>query len=169
MTGCQESGRCGVRFHALLKAYISIKRHNGFAFGFLHWGAKTGLAASPPVFAWYYGTIQTVGVVLIATAAIAGLHSVVGLLDALSKEKSSSTSDNQSDVIVRFGDLLAAHRQKGNLAVDAKDDAIRACLGILEIFTRQTTKSKKATFRFPLFCIRKQQVKSEYSSQKSGK
>lgn len=112
-------------------------------FGFLHWGAKTGLAASPPVFAWYYGTIQTVGVVLIATAAIAGLHSVVGLLDALSKEKSSSTSDNQSDVIVRFGDLLAAHRQKGNLAVDAKDDAIRACLGILEIFTRQTTKSKK--------------------------
>lgn len=111
-------------------------------FGALHWTAKTGLAASAPVFGWYYGSIKTISTVVIATIAIAGANSIIAIFDTMSREKAAAPSEGQTDIINRFGELLSAHRAKKSIAATDKDDAIRACLGIVEIFSRQTTKSK---------------------------
>lgn len=114
-------------------------------FGLLHWGAKTSLAASAPGLAYYYGSIAQLSVAIGASAFILFANGMVALFDALSKDKASASADDKIDVIVRFGDLLAAHQQKTSVEATARDDAIRACLGILEIYARQTTKAAKGT------------------------
>lgn len=132
------------RFFRALKGLYYNKAPQRFRFfGALHWLAKTALAASAPIFAYYYGSITNVSVVVIATAIIAGGHSAVSFLDALSKQKARSEGDSQADILVRLGDLLNTHKPRRSTSLAEKDDAIRACLGILEIFTRQITKSPK--------------------------
>lgn len=110
-------------------------------YGLAHWVTKTSLASSAPAVAYFYGSI-TAAVAAVAAAAIFGGHSLVGLFDRLSKDKATGVPDSHPEILVRFGDLLTALRANSTAAPD-RDDAIRACLGILEIFARHTTKSKK--------------------------
>jgi hypothetical protein len=127
-----------------LKSLYYNKAPQRFRFyGALHWLAKTGLAASPPGLGYYYGSLKSLTVVVIATSGIAAGHSLVSFLDALSKEKAKSEGENHSDMLVRLGDLLNAHKPRKSGPPAQKDDAIRACLGILEIFCRQITRSAK--------------------------
>lgn len=109
--------------------------------GVLHWLAKTGMASSAPVVAWAYGSISGLLATGVAGAIFVG-HSTVSFLDNLSKEKAIQSDDNQTDIVVRFGDLLVAHKVRGTLNDIERDDAIRACLGVLEVFSRQITRSR---------------------------
>ncbi|TAX39166.1 hypothetical protein [Rhizobium leguminosarum] len=110
-------------------------------FGVFHWLTKTSIASSAPGFAWFYGSIA--GTIAVgASVVIFSAHSFAGFMDRMSREKASNPSDNQADILVRFGDLLSAIKSKASQTRD-KDEAITACLSILEIFSRQITKSKK--------------------------
>jgi len=110
-------------------------------YGLLHWLTKTGMASSAPLVAWVYGSISGLLATGVAGAIFVG-HSTVSFFDGLSKEKASQSDDNQTDIVVRFGDLLVAHKVKGTLNDIERDDAIRACLGVLEVFSRQITKTR---------------------------
>lgn len=110
-------------------------------YSILHWVTKTSVASSAPAIAFLYGSIAAWTAALAASLIFAG-HSAVSLFDRLSKEKSAGGGDTQSEILVRFGDLLTALKASSTAALD-RDDAVRACLGILEIFARQTTKSRK--------------------------
>ncbi|MBT1155718.1 hypothetical protein J1C56_08950 [Aminobacter anthyllidis] len=109
--------------------------------GLTHWLSRTALASSAPGLAYFYGSIPG------WTAIVAGggfflAHSLVGVLDKLSKAKSSDDNDVQSEMIIRVGDLLSSLKSRIAKSSD-KDDAIRACLGIIENYARTVTKSKK--------------------------
>lgn len=121
-------------------AYHSLPKRVRF-YGVLHWLMKTGLASSAPVLAWAYGAISG----LMATAVGMGLfgaNAVISFLDRLSRKKAANSKDDSTDVIIRFGDLLAALRIEQSTPAGNRDDAIRACLGIIEISCRQITKSQ---------------------------
>lgn len=132
-------GRRTVRW---FKGYVHNRVPKRFRFyGLLHWSAKTGMASSAPAVAWVYGTISGLLATAVGAAIFVG-HGTVSFLDNLSKDKAVSAGDNESDIVIRFGDLLAAHKLDRTLGERERDDAIRACLGILEIFSRQITKSQ---------------------------
>jgi hypothetical protein len=109
--------------------------------GLLHWSGKTAIASSGPAVAFVYGSIA-LGLAAATAAAIFVAHALVGLLDRMSREKASGTSEAQTEMMVRLGDLLAGTKANA-VAPSDRDDAIRACLGILENFIRLSTKSKK--------------------------
>ncbi len=134
-------GRVRKTLHASLALYHNKTPREFRPYGIAHWLTKTSMASSAPALAFFYGSIS-VGIAAAAAAAIFIGNSVVSLLDRLSKEKTSGLPDSHPEFIVRFGDLLTALRANSTAAPD-RDDAIRACLGILEIFARQTTKSRK--------------------------
>ncbi len=130
------------RFVRWLKGFYYNRFPKRFrVYGVLHWVAKTAMASSAPVVAWIYGSITGILAGVVAGSIFIG-HSAVSFLDNLSKEKASQSGDNQTDIVVRFGDLLAAHRVRKTLDEIERDDAIRACLGVLEVFSRQITKSQ---------------------------
>ena len=110
--------------------------------GIGHWISKTFLASSAPCVAYYFYASISGWTAMVASAAIFIGHSIVGMLDRGSKEKKKGMPVGDSEILIRFGDLLAALRANSTAAPN-KDDAIRACLGILEIFARQITKSNK--------------------------
>jgi hypothetical protein len=107
-----------------------------------HWLAKTSLASSAPAVALFYGSVGAATAAVAASAIFIG-NSVVGLLDRLSQEKTSGTGQAQTELMVRLGDLLTGVKGGRALSQSDKDDAIRACLGILENYTRLVTRSKK--------------------------
>lgn len=109
--------------------------------GIAHWIAKTGLASSAPGLAYFYGSI---GLLPFATATIAIFagHSTVSILDEMSKKRARGLDEAQSLTFIRYGDLLeSVMRAPEDGAL--RDDAIRACLGIIENFARQLTQSDK--------------------------
>lgn len=109
--------------------------------GVMHWSTRTALASAAPGVAHFYGTIAG-WTALVAAGGIFLAHSVVGILDRLSKAKKSDATDIQSEMIIRVGDLLTSLKSRTVKPSD-RDDAIRACLGILENHARIVTKSKK--------------------------
>lgn len=120
-------------------------------YGLLHWLTKTGMASSAPLVAWVYGSISGLLATGVAGVIFVG-HSTVSFFDGLSKEKANQSDDNQTDIVVRFGDLLVAHKVKGTLNDIERDDAIRACLGVLEVFSRQITKTRSGDISVSLEC-----------------
>ncbi|MBN9219237.1 MAG: hypothetical protein J0I79_14895 [Mesorhizobium sp.] len=141
-TWLSDSHGRGYRIKRYLKGYFynKVPRDLRF-FGLFHWLVKTAMAASSPAVAYFYGSIQA----SIATMAFAGIfigHSFAGVLDRLSRDKTSGQSEIQAEMMVRLGDLLSG--VKGNAVAQAgRDDAIRACLGIIENYVRLVTRSKK--------------------------
>ena len=118
-------------------------------FGLMHWTTKTAVASSAPGLAWYYGTIHGY-VAAIASAGIFAANGLVSFFDTLGKERETPSKETQTDMVVRLGDLLASHQVRPNGAAHNRDNAIRACLGILESFARQTTKQKKGNIAVSL-------------------
>lgn len=130
------------RFWRWLRGYYHNRIPRDFRLIHLgHWLTKTGLASSAPGFAYFYGSI-TGGVAIIAGIAFFCGHSFVSLIGRFATDSAIKPTQNQSEVLVRFGDLLAAFKTNPVPAAN-KDDAIRACLGILENFSRQIAKSPK--------------------------
>lgn len=109
--------------------------------GVTHWGAKTSMASSAPVVLFYYGTIPGLTAAVAAGAIFFG-HFIISLLDQISKDKATSSEEFPSGLFVRFGDLLNSLTTRSTEAAH-RDDAVRSCLGILEIFARQVTRSRK--------------------------
>lgn len=118
-------------------AYNNFPKRWRFS-GLLHWSAKTGMASSAPAVAWIYGSISGVMATGVGVAVFAG-HSLVSFLDRISQQRSNRPGENEGDIIIRFGDLLTAHKVELSVGENERADAIRACLGILEIFSRQIT------------------------------
>lgn len=100
------------------------------------------MASSAPAAAWYYGSINGPVATSVGIAIFAG-HSLVSFFDRLSKDKTSGSSESNSDILIRFGDLLGAHKVDGEMEEAERAEALRACLGILEIFSRQIAKAKQ--------------------------
>ncbi|MBA1140670.1 hypothetical protein [Mesorhizobium neociceri] len=133
----------GYRFKRYAWGFYYNRIPRGFrVIGMTHWLAKTGLASSAPAVAFFYGSVGA-ATAAVTAAAIFLANSVVTVLDRLSQEKSSGTGQAQTELMVRLGDLLTG--MKGGRAVGQadRDDAIRACLGILENYARLVTRSKK--------------------------
>jgi len=103
-----------------------------------HWISKTSLAASAPALAFYFynsiSLVQAVG----ASSAIFVASAIVGVFDKASKEKKNYKGDPASETVIRVGELLAFAKAV-KLKENQKDDAIRAALGVIEIFARQVT------------------------------
>jgi hypothetical protein len=108
--------------------------------GMAHSASRTALASSGPAVAYYYGSVPGV------TATIAGVgifcaHAFVGFLDKIAQGKQKTAEDPHGEIIIRLGDLLKHTSSKA--AARDRDEAIRACLGILENFAREIVKAKK--------------------------
>lgn len=108
----------------------------------LHLLSKTAAACSAPFVAYVVYQTITAWMAGIAAALIVLLQAAVGFFDRLSKERSSPQQHDQTEAIVRIGDLLGlcapASKQQ-----TIRDDMVRSALGIIENFARQVTHSKK--------------------------
>lgn len=106
----------------------------------LHWLSRHALAAVAPFVALYYGSIGW-STAYVAAGALFLINIVVGFL-GLAAEPKPIVDDSQAEAMVRFGDLLSAFKQ-GSIPASRRDQAITACLGLLEIYARRITKSTK--------------------------
>lgn len=106
----------------------------------LHWLSRQGLASTPPFILLYYGTIGFT-TAYIAAGGLFIANAFVGFL-GLAAEPKAIPDDAHAEAMVRFGDLLGAFKT-GSVPAARKPDAIRACLGILEIYARRITKTSK--------------------------
>lgn len=120
--------------------------HNRFhrplrGWGVTHWVAKTCMASSGPVVAWYvYSSIA--GWMAAGAGAVIFLgYSVTNLLDEMSKRKGRD-GDLVTEIATRFGEVMQSFPRGGH---DPKhgDDNIRSALGIIEAVARAVTKSEK--------------------------
>ncbi len=102
-----------------------------------HWLIKTGLASSAPLIAFYYGSIG-MNTAYYAASALFATNIVLNFLGLFLEKKNYE----DPEALVRFGDLLTSFKVN-SVAKQKRDDAIRACLGILEVHTRRITKSDK--------------------------
>jgi hypothetical protein len=107
----------------------------------LHWTFKTAITSSGPAVALYYGTINAAAAAVVTGALFIG-HAIISILERTSKAREASQDDNHTESMVRFGDLLTAYKVN-SVARENIDAAITACLGIVEVFSRDITKSKK--------------------------
>lgn len=110
-------------------------------FSVLHWTFKTAVTSSAPAAAYYYGSINATAAIVVTLALFVG-HATIAILERASKAKDATKDDNHTESMVRFGDLLAAYKVN-SVARENIDAAITACLGIIEVFSRDITKSKK--------------------------
>ncbi|TIU98038.1 MAG: hypothetical protein E5W09_12965 [Mesorhizobium sp.] len=132
----------GYRFKRYLWGFYYNKVPRDFRIiGMTHWLAKTALASSAPAVAFFYGSVGAATATVTAAAIFVG-NSFVSILDRLSQEKSSGAGHAQTELMVRLGDLLTGMKGRAVAPAD-KDDAIRACLGILENYARLVTRSNK--------------------------
>lgn len=106
----------------------------------LHWLSRHALAALSPFVALYYGSIGR-ATAYVAAGGLFGVNLLVGFL-GLAAEPRAVAEDSQSEAMVRFGDLLSAFKS-GSVPAGRRSDAIRACLGLLEIYARRITKASK--------------------------
>lgn len=106
----------------------------------LHWISRNGLAASSPFVALFYGSIGQATAYLTAGCLFAA-NAIVGVIGHAASPKDPSDHP-QTEALVRFGDLLTAFKT-GSVVKSKRSDAIRACLGILEIHARRITKTSK--------------------------
>ena len=107
-----------------------------------HFSTKSALACSAPTLAYLVYDTITAWMATVASCAIFFGHTLVAFFDRLSREGHSSQKVDQTEFIVRVGELIRmcapASRAQAN-----RDDMIRSSLGIIENFARQITKSKK--------------------------
>lgn len=111
-------------------------------FGVAHGVAHTAMASSAPGLALWYGAITAWQATLGAGAIFIG-HGVVRILDSLSKEKDFSKNDLLTDAIVRLGDILSVAKYNSYSSEHERAKSIAACLGVLELYAMQKTRSKK--------------------------
>jgi hypothetical protein len=111
-------------------------------FAVVHFATKSLVASSAPFTAYLVYETITLWMASAASAVIFVGHSLVSFLDSVSLRKRSSQPIDQTEAIVRVGELLRmsapASRAQANL-----DDMIRSALGVVENFSRQVTKSRK--------------------------
>lgn len=108
----------------------------------LHFGAKSGLAASAPGLMYFvYGTISAWAAV-VASACLLAMHTITSVLDRVTKESSSTKDADQTQAMVRVGELLRMCAPASTEAA-LRDDMIRSALGIIENYARQVTGSRK--------------------------
>lgn len=88
----------------------------------------------------YYGTIGFT-TAYVAAVGLFVANAFVGFL-GLAAEPKAIPDDAHSEAMVRFGDLLGAFKT-GSVPAARRADAVRACLGILEIYARRITKTTK--------------------------
>lgn len=105
----------------------------------LYWFGQHSWAAAAPVVGYVAGAVPLQIAAISAPVLFVG-SAALWSLKALSERKGSDLT--QSDAIVRFGDLISAVKS-GAVPRGKRAEAIRACLGILEIHARQITKVGK--------------------------
>lgn len=106
----------------------------------LHWLSRNGLASASPFLMLYFGIIGH-ATAYVAAAVLFGGNVLVGFL-GLAAESRPWSNDAHSEAMVRFGDLLSAIRA-GAVPAKRRDDAIRACLGLLDVYARRITRTYK--------------------------
>ncbi len=108
--------------------------------GTTHTAAKLGMASSAPTLAYLNSSLSGIAAIFSSGGLFIG-HWFVSKLDNLSRDKSSSAPDIHADMMLRVGDFLSITKSKAsNKDID---DAIRACLGILENYASLITNSSK--------------------------
>lgn len=130
------------RWETLRGLYYNKKPQRFRLFGFAHSLLHLLIVSSAPALAWFYGSISPSTAVIVG-AILFVANWLLKFLSILSTEKASPTVDSQSDLMVRLGDLLTALNGRSKVSDDDRDDAIRACLGIIDVFCRQMTRAKK--------------------------
>lgn len=128
------------------RAYLSFY-HNTLPrefriFGALHVTTKTAMASSAPALAYFVYESITAWMAMFASMGVFVGHFLVGVLNRVSKENRSSRSSDQTESIVRVGDLLRMCAPISTAQAN-RDDMVRSALGIVENFTRQVTNSRK--------------------------
>lgn len=113
----------------------------------LHWVTRNGLASSAPVVALYYGTIGWT-TAYIAAGGLFLANAAVGVIGAIAGRTRGEGSD-ADEALVRFGDLLSALRQ-GPVPKAKRGDAIKACLGLIEVQARRIAKVRKGALSVSL-------------------
>jgi hypothetical protein len=108
----------------------------------VHWTSRTAMASSGPAVAYFMSNAISVLTAALASGVIFIGHSLVGFFDTASKEKKSPTVDSGTETIIRFGEILAATKPRSR-EENVRDDAVRAALGVIEIFARQVTGCEK--------------------------
>lgn len=76
------------------------------------------------------------------TAILFVLFSVSGLLDRRSRKKNNPSEIASVEAWVRVGDLITSVKSSATPAA-ARDDTIKAALGVIEAYARQITRSPK--------------------------
>ena len=111
-------------------------------FGLAHFTTKSAVASSAPVLAYAIYSTITLWQATVASFLIFSGHAAVSFLDSVSIRKKSSQQEDQTESIVRVGELLRLcvpkSREKSN-----RDDMVRSALGIIENYAKQHTKSRK--------------------------
>lgn len=136
-----EYGRIRRLYRAAAALYYNKVPRDFRPTGIMHWTMRTGLASSAPAVAYYYGSITGWTASVVGTVLFVA-HSTVSLLDRLSMSRKSNGNGGQSDLVVRICDLLSNVKGKAKTPSD-RDNAIRACLGILENYCRTVTRTSK--------------------------
>lgn len=110
--------------------------------------ADAFLVSAAPLIAWAVYNVITglqAGVASLVLLVLKWLSWLFGVLS--SRKVGASPAD--AEMVVRIGDLLTA---LGEMPEDPrqKDDVIRACLGIMEVFSRYITRSAKGAISVSL-------------------
>lgn len=105
----------------------------------LHWFVRALIVCSAPLSAIFYKTVPIAPAVTVAVVLFISFLATL-LFEKLSGE--AVADQTQNELIIRFGDLLTTLR-KGAVTEAQELNAIRACLGILELFALNTTKASK--------------------------
>lgn len=111
-------------------------------FGVTHFMTRAALSSSAPFLAYFYNTLDLTKALAASGALFIGNFIVTGL-DRLSKEKDIPATESQVDFIYRLGEFLDGHQERHKIADGDRDNSLRALLGIVEIYTRSITKSRK--------------------------
>ncbi len=106
-----------------------------------HYLTRTGMAASAPAVAYFTGGPVTGLVAGVAFGAIFVGHSVVSFFGAKS-ERASKGNAGLGVMMIRLGDLLAATKVKSTTESE-KLEAVRALLGVIELFALEITGLRK--------------------------
>ena len=110
--------------------------------GLAHFTTKSVVACFAPVLAYaVYSTITlwqaTVGSFLIFSGS-----ALMSFLDNVSEKKKSSQQIDQTESIIRVGELLRLCAPTSR-AKSYRDDMVRSALGIIENYAKQQTKSRR--------------------------
>jgi hypothetical protein len=111
----------------------------------LHSLFKICMAASAPTVSFIFYKTITIVQASGAFLLIAILYFLVWLFDRVSSDKQAENYDIAAETVIRVGEILGNGHIPPNSKNHAaqRDDAIRAALGLIEVFTRQVCGGRK--------------------------